>query len=84
MSCKRCGKCCKNPTINLDVPIDQDTQELSRWLQGHHCIPVKMDGNILGMMIPSICEHFKEIDGVKACAIYETRPKICREFSCQQ
>lgn len=81
-SCKRCGKCCINPILALhNIPIDNDKQELGRWLSYHGCQPFKMHNGkeeVLAVKLKSKCEHLETKDNLfYSCNIYEKRPFIC-------
>jgi len=40
---------------------------------------------VLGVKMPLVCQHLKynPKTGVSSCAIYENRPKVCRDFLCE-
>jgi len=48
---------------------------------------VKMgdEPDVLACKVPLICQHltFNPKTGLSACAIYEDRPPICRNFLCE-
>ena len=88
MSCNRCGKCCINPIIALhNVPIANDKQEMTRWLQGHGINVMKLYNGkeeVLAVQFNSICQHLEYVDGKTRCKIYENRPQICKDYMCKQ
>ena len=79
-TCRLCGACCcRYLTLPL-APESTFDAEAKRWLELH--------GITIGngkLIIPLRCS--KLLNGV--CTIYETRPKVCRDFAvdgeaCQQ
>jgi len=83
MECLRCARCC------VDVPLtfiytDTSVKKIE-WLKYHHCETkiLEKDGKkLLQVIIPLTCMHLGYDDKGYKCKIYETRPKICREFTC--
>ena len=86
--CNRCGNCCINPIIALhNISIDNDVQELGRWLQYHGCTSLKINTGkeeVLAIKLPHTCEHLEYIEGVYSCKIYEHRPAICKDHMCKK
>ena len=88
MSCKRCGQCCLGAYIALySIKVDDDKQEFGRWLNYHSVRIGQMptdEGDVLLVKISTTCHHLKFNKKTKEafCAIYETRPQICREHYC--
>ena len=84
--CLRCGTCCM-----ADMIADADAEDLERWRRegrddilrryrdacwvGDHFMSVTT-----GMAIHD-CPFLDFQDGLFTCTIYETRPRVCREFT---
>ena len=87
--CKRCGHCCTSAFFALtDRPADEDNLELARWISYHGCEVMKyhsaqVNKEVLSIRIPIVCQHLKRENGVYTCAIYENRPKVCRDYLCK-
>lgn len=73
MKCQKCGKCC----ISFNFSMRNINTDLKELLEAHY--DKKMEE--MTFVIDHKCEQLKE-DNV--CAVYETRPKICREFWCEK
>lgn len=90
MTCQRCGTCCLSAFLALaNVPIEQDSQELARWLSYHGCEPMRYPGEkgeVLAVKIPIPCKHLasEPAGGKTGCLIYKTRPNVCREYLCKK
>lgn len=89
MPCKRCGQCCTTVNFILGgVESDNDLQEFQRYVAYHRCevYRVEQEGkpDVMGVKLPLVCRHldFDGNTGLCSCAIYETRPKICRDHLC--
>jgi Fe-S-cluster containining protein len=86
MSCQRCGKCCRDFTIKLDVGTDsqQELEGFKRYLNLHGC-KTFIEEKVLNILAPVMCENlgFKEGEGY-CCKDYENRPEICRKFLCEK
>lgn len=88
MDCTRCGHCCISAHIALySIKVDDDQQEYGRWLSYHGLGTSSMDtddGKVLVVKVPTLCQHlkFNGATGQTSCAIYDTRPQICKEHKC--
>ncbi|HON38573.1 MAG: YkgJ family cysteine cluster protein [Desulfomonilia bacterium] len=85
--CSRCGMCCLADMIAYVTPEDlnrwkrenrQDIlhiieNEQAVWL-GDHFISSRTGRPIYG------CPFLEMKDGLFACSIYETRPRVCRDY----
>jgi Fe-S-cluster containining protein len=91
MACKRCGQCCNTVFFILgSIKVDADEQEFSRYVSYHRCDVRRVDlgdggAEALGVKMPLVCEHlrYNPKTGLSSCAIYENRPKVCRDFLCE-
>ena len=90
MMCKQCGTCCSSAFLALvNVPADDDNQEIARWLKYHGCEPMRYpggNGEVLAVKIPIPCEHLSSDPGTgqAVCLIYENRPKVCINYFCKK
>ncbi|HPW68464.1 MAG: YkgJ family cysteine cluster protein [Desulfomonilia bacterium] len=87
LGCSRCGKCCLADMIayvtseDLDRWKREDRQDILHiieneqavWL-GDHFISSRTGRPIYG------CPFLEMKDGLFACSIYETRPRVCRDY----
>ena len=81
--CKRCGACCRRGMVDLpNVPFHADAHELGRWLS-YHGLQVTENQGHLAILLPQPCQHLVEQDGKCSCAIYSTRPAMCRDYLCE-
>ena len=79
-TCEKCDeKCCKYVAIEIDTPEDLKDFEDIRWYVAHENIQVYVDDDYqwhVEFLTP--CEFLGKNN---LCKIYETRPKICREYN---
>ncbi|MCE5297669.1 MAG: YkgJ family cysteine cluster protein [Methanoregulaceae archaeon] len=88
--CTRCGKCCMS--LGRHIRIERSISAAQ-----HYC-RVTVTGELLPVAVhpqhrdlfssgerdPSWCPFLRKEDaGLFTCTIYETRPRICREFRCR-
>ena len=80
LTCDGCdGKCCKYVVIEIDVPESLEDFENIKWYVAHKNLVVFVgDDGTWNLEIITTCKH---LDEKNRCSIYETRPKICREYS---
>lgn len=69
--CNKCGECCKSMRFQL---FDADHY---RWAELHGVTIVEDDG--FWVEFPIKCKKLKN----NRCTIYEDRPEMCKEFSCE-
>ena len=86
--CWRCGDCCKrcNFTLN-EIPVEKDIQEFGRWAIYHGAIITEnpVDGvKRLRISLPYPCKYLEKQGNIYGCAIYQTRPKMCKEYWCEK
>jgi Fe-S-cluster containining protein len=90
MKCKRCGECCRKgvgltiedmnrePRLwDIAVPIQKVTNENMKTYMIQHNMPWAIGGKTKK---GDMCIFFMN----DMCLIYETRPKMCRDFKCHQ
>jgi len=76
--CLACTQCCHYVAIEVDTPESRRDFDNIRWYLYHPGIEVYIDQeDTWNVLFHSRCENL-EADG--KCAVYETRPAICREF----
>lgn len=83
--CLRCGTCCM-----ANMVADADPDDLARWRREGRddILRVWHDALWVGDRLLSVttgmairdCPFLDFRDGVFACTIYETRPRVCRDF----
>lgn len=73
--CKQCGECCKD--IILPLRLQKDPQ-IFEWLKARG-FGLRV-GKFLWAQIPLACQHLTEDN---LCAIWETRPKVCKGTGCK-
>ena len=77
VQCTSCGLCCTYVVLDIDPPTTLDGATTALWYLYHPGISLyTADGDWM-VQFDSRCK-FLEADN--RCAIYETRPQICREF----
>jgi len=85
--CQQCGKCCLANVFSFSTEKD-----LERWKQEkrddilhvmEHWQPIWAGDHLIsagsGMYLHG-CPFLKYMEDHTACSIYETRPKICRDY----
>lgn len=78
MACTRCGKCCR--TYAIAMHRDED---YGRFLAYHGLCLRAREGGGMEVYGESKCRHLKsDAKGRYRCAIYDDRPKICRDWLC--
>jgi Fe-S-cluster containining protein len=76
--CLACTHCCHYVAIEVDTPENRRDFDNIRWYLYHPGIEVYIDQeDTWNVLFHSRCENLED-DG--KCAVYETRPTICREF----
>jgi len=85
-ACRRCGACC-----SVDMIAYADAADKDRWgAEGRIDILARLDGNnvfwagdrIISRAGSKVnhCFYLRREDGFCSCEIYETRPRVCREY----
>ncbi|GIX41253.1 MAG: hypothetical protein KatS3mg129_0986 [Leptospiraceae bacterium] len=79
--CIQCHGCCMYVTVPLDPPEDEDTIQMYIWYLYHRNIEIYLDlYNQWQILMKTPCENLLPSG---YCAIYENRPKICKEYDPQ-
>ena len=85
-NCKRCGNCCRDFYINLQVGgvTDYEFTEYLRWLEGHAGVAASIKnfrGRNVELQISNPCRHLVDNhDGTFSCAIQDNKPEICKRY----
>jgi len=83
--CERCGKCCDTYSFWMtNRSYEDDPTEIKRLIEYHNCEPMRGANGELGIKIPMTCIHLEWDEGKAKCKIYDTRPKVCRDYSCKK
>ena len=78
--CTYCpGKCCRYFALPIDTPDSRREFDFMRWFLLHERATVFVDDDAWYLLVYSKCNHLDDV--TNRCGIYETRPKICREYS---
>lgn len=78
--CKKCmpAKCCTYFSLGVDEPEDRKDFEAMLWQIAHKGVSFYIYRKDWYMMVDTVCEF---LTPENKCAIYETRPYICKEHS---
>lgn len=78
--CKKClpAKCCTYFSLEVDEPEDRKDFEAMLWQIAHKGVSFYIYRKAWYMMVDTVCEF---LTPENKCAIYETRPYICKEHS---
>ena len=71
------AKCCTYTTQQIDTPRSMKDFDFLLWQLAHQDMQVYKDEDGWFLLINRSCMHLQK-DG--ACGIYESRPRICREY----
>jgi Fe-S-cluster containining protein len=77
--CDYCtAKCCRYFALPIDVPQTRQEFEYIRWYLMHDRATVFTEKGDWYLLVHTVCQHLQPDN---RCGIYETRPRICREYS---
>ena len=77
--CDKCtGLCCRYFALPIETPEDREDYDDVRWYLSHNNITVFVEDGDWYINIKNKCQHLKKD---YMCGIYNTRPKICRNYS---
>ena len=77
--CEYCtGKCCRYFALPIDKPEEWKDFEYIRWYMVHGETTIFCEDADWYLMVHNKCDHLLEDN---RCGIYETRPKICRDYT---
>ncbi len=76
--CHKCdAKCCKYFALPIETPKDREDHDFMRWYLMHeHVVVWRQDGEWF-LEVRTRCKNLLQDN---RCAVYETRPQICREY----
>lgn len=76
--CEHCtAACCHYLALPLDEPETPRDFDDIRWYLMHKGVNVFVEDGEWYIQVPTACENLRADN---LCGIYETRPKICREY----
>ncbi len=77
--CASCAaKCCRYFALPIDTPTTWKDFDAIRWFLLHDRATVFREDGAWYLLVHTECRH---LDADHRCAIYATRPKICRAYS---
>lgn len=77
--CEHCtGQCCRYIAFEIDPPESKRDFDDMRWYLLHEGVALFVEDNEWYIQFATNCRHLQPD---YRCGIYETRPKICREYS---
>lgn len=77
--CSQCkGMCCRYIAIAVETPKTRRDYDDLRWYLCHENISVFLEKDKWYVMVKNTCRHLDQATNL--CGIYQTRPRICREF----
>ena len=76
--CEFCGaKCCRYFALPIDKPKGRREFDFMRWYLLHEKATVFLDDDNWFLLVHAKCKMLRDDN---LCAIYETRPNICRDY----
>jgi len=77
--CQYCtAKCCRYFALPIDEPDGKSDYDDLRWFMLHGRISAFVENETWYLMVHADCKHLMADN---RCGIYETRPRICRNYS---
>jgi Fe-S-cluster containining protein len=77
--CDYCtAKCCRYFALPIDIPAQWSDFEFIRWYLLHGRASVFTEDGDWYLLVHTECKH---LQADNRCGIYETRPRVCREYS---
>jgi uncharacterized protein len=77
--CEYCtAKCCRYFALPIEAPESFEDFEYIRWFLLHDRATVFKEDEDWYLLVHTECRH---LQADNRCGIYETRPKICRDYS---
>lgn len=77
--CEHCvGYCCKYIALPIETPTERRDFDDIRWYLLHEGVAVFVEDGEWFINVQTTCRHLQPD---YRCGIYETRPKICRDYS---
>ena len=79
--CEHCAAaCCRYLALPLDKPTSARDYDDIRWYLLHECVCVFVEDGDWYIQYQTTCKKLGEDN---LCTIYDTRPKICREYEAE-
>lgn len=79
--CEHCtAACCRYIALPIETPEDRQDFDDIRWYLLHDGISVFVEGGTWHIYIETDCRHLLPDH---RCGIYDTRPKICRDYTAE-
>jgi Fe-S-cluster containining protein len=76
--CNGCSLCCRYVAMEIDKPENQKDFDQIKWFLVHKDVWIFIDhDNSWNIQFNTPCEKLEE----NLCGIYETRPRICQDYS---
>ena len=72
------AKCCKYFALPIDTPTEFEDFQYIRWYLLHDAAYIFVEDKVWYLLVQTECKHLQSDN---RCGIYETRPKICSEYS---
>jgi Fe-S-cluster containining protein len=80
--CEYCtAKCCRYFALPIETPEEFEDFEYIRWYLLHDRATVFKEDDNWYLLVHTTCEHLQDDH---RCGIYETRPKICRDYTTKE
>jgi Fe-S-cluster containining protein len=77
--CEYCtAKCCRYFALPIEAPESFEDFEYMRWFLLHDRATVFKEDDDWYLLVHTQCRHLQDDN---RCGIYETRPKVCRDYS---
>jgi Fe-S-cluster containining protein len=77
--CDYCtAKCCRYFALPIETPTTRKDFEFIRWFLLHDRASVFTEDDDWYLLVHTQCKHLRPD---QRCAIYDTRPQICRDYS---
>ena len=76
--CHQCtARCCKYFALEIDVPTTPKDHDTIRWYLLHEHVVVWVQDGDWYLEVQTRCKH---LESDNKCAIYHSRPRICRDY----
>lgn len=77
--CDYCtAKCCRYFSLAIDRPETAEAFDFIRWYLLHQYASVFTEDDAWFLLVHTECKHLRDDN---RCGIYDTRPKICRDYT---
>lgn len=77
--CSYCtAKCCRYFALPIEQPTNAQDWEYIRWFLMHEGAALFKEDDVWYLLVHAVCHNLKSDN---RCAIYDTRPQVCRDYS---